>query len=154
MVCPIYDGNISRINNQLDMTELYTTESLLNRFYTQVAEKMQQSSSVSINALKVKSENKKTYISEFTKLCAELNRPQLEVMNYIRDELQASISISEKGDAVVIGMYKQHKINEKVKKYIEEHVMCSQCKSLNTEIKKIDRVHTMCCNKCSAKRSL
>ena len=82
-----------------------------------------------------------------------MKREELDIKAYIEEELKATSSINENGSLILVGTI--HKAVEGIRKlmgqYISQYVICKQCKSSNTELKKENKIRYLCCNQCLSK---
>ncbi|QKF93648.1 eukaryotic translation initiation factor eIF-2 beta [Fadolivirus algeromassiliense] len=133
--------------------ELYTTEYLVNRLYTELSDHTSSSKKLSLEKPEISSVNKKTYISNFKSLCTKLNRDTNDVKMFFEKELQTSVSINQDGGLVITGMFKQPGLLKIFTNYIKEYVTCKECNSCDTEIIKENRITYLKCNKCLSKKA-
>jgi translation initiation factor 2 subunit 2 len=82
----------------------------------------------------VRYENRKTTWLNFGKNCSQINRTPLQLQKFIESELAVETSIDGKSNLLLRGKYNFNTIANNFKKYIKNYVVCSACKSLNTEI--------------------
>ena len=87
-----------------------------------------------ISAPEVKYENRKTTWSNYGKNCLQINRTPTQLQKFIESELAVETSIDAKTNLILRGKYNFNMVASNFKKYIKNYVICSACKSLNTEI--------------------
>lgn len=98
-------------------------------------------------------EGNKTIISNFFQITAVLGREPEHVLKYILKELAAPGEF--KGNLLVIGTkISASRINEKIRKYAHDYVLCRECGKPDTKISKEDRINFMKCMACGAKHSV
>lgn len=137
---------------------LYDREFLIDRAYSGLNKITGDSHNEQLLTPKVGICNGSTYIQNFRNICDKLNRKEADVKSFIDDETQAKSSVSEKGELFISVVNKKMNLEEWVdriiKKYVDQYVKCSQCKSISTVIEKENRITYMTCNKCLSKKAL
>lgn len=99
--------------------------------------------------------DRKTYIHNFTAVCAALNRDTEDLRQFISKELAKDASIKENGALKIDSMVQNVGMIESIiKLYTIDYVMCKACKSCKTTIKKEDRITFMVCDNCKASRAI
>ena len=92
----------------------------------------------------------KTIISNFANIAKIFNRDQLHLLKYLLIELATPGNID--GPRLVLGRkISASLINDKIKQYAEEFVICPTCKKPDTILKKEERITTLKCMACGAK---
>lgn len=135
------------------MTDLYDLNFMLDRIYNDF-DITKNPSRIILPKLQIANENKKTYFSNFDKLCVGLNRNDTDFVKFLQTELSASTSINGDNVLVIDGMFKEKQIENIIIRYIDNYVRCKICRSLNTFLIKEQRINTMKCNKCNASYSI
>ena len=133
---------------------LYSTDYLINKFYIELNNKSNSTKKMIIEKQEVVSANKKTFITNFLIICNKLNREVDDIKKYIETELNAKTSISQNGELIIVGVFKQSGIQKIISSYVSQYISCKQCNSCNTEIIKENRINFIFCNKCKAKWSI
>ena len=92
----------------------------------------------------------KTMISNFANIVKAFNRDQAHLLKYLLRELATPGEID--GPRLVLGRkIPASLINDKVKQYADEFVLCSVCKKPDTILAKEERVLTIRCTACGTK---
>ena len=95
-------------------------------------------------------EGNKTIITNFVEICSVLNREPNQLLKYLQRELATPANIE--GRRLILGRkISSNLINEKVKRYAEEFVICKECGKPDTKLIKEDRVLEKKCMACGAK---
>lgn len=98
-------------------------------------------------------EGKKTILTNFYQISSHIRRNPEHFQKFILRELAASGQ--KEGDRLILNMkVLRPKINEKIKKYVDEFVLCKECKKPDTELKKENRIAFIHCLACGAKHSV
>jgi len=98
-------------------------------------------------------EGNKTIITNFRQICSYILRDPNQVVKVLLKSLAAFGSI--KGDRLVLARkISSREVNEKLVSYINEFVICRECKKPDTELMKEDRFTFIHCMACGAKKSV
>jgi len=98
-------------------------------------------------------EGVKTIITNFKQICVYMRREPEHVLKFLLREL-ATPGVM-KGDRLILTRkISSNQINEKIKLYAENYVICKECKKPDTEITKEDRFSFIHCLACGAKKSI
>jgi translation initiation factor 2 subunit 2 len=93
----------------------------------------------------------RTVISNFHQIADILNRPVQHLLKYILKELATPGNL--KRSAVILGTkIAASRVNEKIKKYAEEFVLCPECGKSDTKLEKEGDFLFMKCTACGAKK--
>ena len=92
----------------------------------------------------------KTVVKNMAKLATQLRRDLKHLMKFMLREL-ATTGIARGSDAVFVGKFRNDFLNDKVKKYAKEFVLCNHCGKPDTKLKKEGGVTFKHCEACGAK---
>ena len=98
-------------------------------------------------------EGTKTIITNFSQVCSILRRDPAHVSKYLSREL-AALGVIEGERLILNRKLSANMINEKIQSYVDEFVICSQCKKPDTELVKEDKFMFLHCLACGAKHSV
>ena len=98
-------------------------------------------------------EGNKTIISNLNQICDYLRRDCTHLLKFLQRELAAPGKL-EKERLILIKKVPSSRINEKIKQYVEEFVMCKECGKPDTELIKQDAFMFLHCLACGAKHSV
>ena len=94
-----------------------------------------------------------TVVSNFKQISQTLGRPTEHLLKFVLKELAAPGGLKPKG--LLIGTkVGASKINEKIKQYAQEYVLCPECGKPDTKIEKDGNFAFMKCTACGAKHSV
>jgi translation initiation factor 2 subunit 2 len=96
-------------------------------------------------------EGNKTVISNFTQITQTLRRQTSHLLKYILKELATPGEVQTNGNLVLGSKVAAPRINEKIKQYAHEFVLCPDCAKPDTELKKEGNVTYICCTACGSK---
>ncbi len=83
-------------------------------------------------------------------LAKYINRPLAHIAKYLMHELTAPGQVDSMGRIIMGGKFSRHIVQDKLDAYIKEYVICKQCKSPDTQMKKVDNNHIVTCLACGA----
>ncbi|MBD3247373.1 translation initiation factor IF-2 subunit beta [Candidatus Pacearchaeota archaeon] len=126
-------------------------EKLLDSAYKNV-KKVSESSGKRFEIPKIKGhfEGKKTILTNFFQIGSHLRRNPEHFQKYILKELAVS-GTKDKDRLILNRKVPREKINQKIKEYVDEFVLCKECKKPDTELIKKDRLAFIHCLACGAK---
>ena len=96
-------------------------------------------------------EGNKTIITNFSQIASVLRRPTDHLLKYVLKELATPGEISRSGLLVLGAKIAASKINDKIKQYAHEFVLCTDCGKPDTEIKKEGDFSFLKCSACGSK---
>jgi len=136
-------------------------ENLLNRFFSQLAQKNPDHASTGSRSYKIpppqclREGNKKTIFANIQEICKRMKRTEEHVTAYLFAELGTNGSVDGSRRLVIKGRFQQKQIENVLRKYIIEYVTCKTCRSPDTELNKGEnRLYFITCNSCGSRRSV
>ena len=128
-------------------------EKLLEEAYTNIKPVESKIDRFEIPKVEGHIEGNKTIITNFKQICSYIRRDCEHLVKFLLKELAAPGSI--KGDRLVLTRNISSKmINEKVALYVQQYVICKECKKPDTELTKDGEFHFIHCLACGAKKSV
>jgi len=129
-----------------------TYESLLEEAYTKV-KPIKQAARFEIPKIEGHLQGSKTILTNLQQIASHLRRDINHLLKYLQRELATSGKID--GNRVVLQRkIPSGKINDKIASYVQEFVICRECKKPDTELQKQDRFMFVHCLACGAKHSV
>ena len=126
-------------------------EALLEKARKELPDSITEAERFEIPKVKGHLQGTKTIISNFGQICDILRRPVPHVLKFLLRELGAPGDF--KGGRMTIGAkIAASKINEKIRKYATEFVLCVKCGKPDTQIEKDGPVSSLKCSACGAKQ--
>ncbi len=95
----------------------------------------------------------KTIISNFLKIADVFGRTPVQLLKYVLKEL-ATPGVMKKNFIIIGSKVPASKINEKIKQFAKEFVICKECGKPDTKIKKEGSVSVLRCQVCGARYSI
>jgi translation initiation factor 2 subunit 2 len=132
----------------------YSTSFLIDKFYNEYSEKNKNQKKARVPPPAITTENRKTFITNFTEICESIDRKQIDVSSYIAAELEIQTSISATGVLIIHSTYKRKRIEDLITKYIINYVQCPTCKRWNSTITKVAKLNYIECKMCLAKTAI
>ena len=96
----------------------------------------------------------KTVWKNFPVICKKMNRAEEHVQTYALTELNTTGSLDVNSAFIIKGRFQPKQIETVIKHYITEFVKCNTCQSVDTLIKKENRMQFLYCNSCLSRRSV
>ncbi|CEJ80207.1 Putative Eukaryotic translation initiation factor 2 beta subunit [[Torrubiella] hemipterigena] len=144
-----------------DETKLINYPLLLNRFFSQLAQKNPDHTLSGAKSYKIpppqcmREGNRKTIFANIAEICKRMKRSEEHLTAYLFAELGTSGSVDGSRRLIIKGRFQQAHIESQLRKYIIEYVTCKTCKSPNTELSKGEnRLYFVTCNNCGSRRSV
>lgn len=98
---------------------------------------------------------KRTVYQNFGVTCAEhFGRDHKHVMSYILNELGATGNLDVNKALIIKGKFKPSQMENILRAYIKEYIICKTCKGNNTYLQKHDRLMFIICHDCSSRSTV
>lgn len=104
--------------------------------------------------INVKRKNKLTIIVNFGAYSTIINRTKESISKYFYIESKLAYSINSTDQLILQGVLDEKKCENIMRNFIKQHVLCKQCRCIDTQIVKDSNLYYMICNGCGAKTSL
>ena len=125
-------------------------EKLLEEAYKKVRQVSASGERFVIPKIEGHFEGKKTILTNFYHIASHLRRKPEHFQKFLLKELAASGQ--KEGERFVLNIrVPSSKINQKIEEYVQEFVLCKECKKPDTEQTKEGRVNFIHCLACGAK---
>ncbi|MEM7819670.1 MAG: translation initiation factor IF-2 subunit beta [Candidatus Aenigmatarchaeota archaeon] len=96
---------------------------------------------------------RRTFIKNFVEITKIIRREPKHLAKYIFKELAIPGNIKG-GELILQGKTNSQLINRRINNYVNEFVLCNECKKPDTIIKKENNIYFIKCEACGAKRTL
>lgn len=96
----------------------------------------------------------KTVLSNFIQIADILGREAEHLLKYILKELATPGEIKKSGSVIIGTKVGASKINEKIRQYANEFVLCSECGKPDTKMEKEGNFNFLKCHACGAKHPI
>lgn len=98
-------------------------------------------------------EGKKTILTNFFQISSQIRRDPEHFQKFLLREL--ATQGQKEGERLILNnKIPSKKINQKIEQYVNEFVLCRECKKPDTEFMKEDRLMFLKCMACGAKHPL
>jgi len=95
-------------------------------------------------------QGKKTVLTNFFQITSHIRRDPEQLQRFLSKEL--ATPITKEGDKLILNIkIPSKKINPKIEQYVEEFVLCKECKKPDTELIKEGKLTLIHCLACGAK---
>jgi len=95
----------------------------------------------------------RTTIKNFKAIVNALNREPEHLIKYLLRELGVAGNM-DGNQAVFQGKFSKAAVDDRVKRYVEEFVLCRECGGPDTKLVRKDRVHILRCEACGAQTAV
>jgi len=133
--------------------EEYKYEDLLERALRGLPSTKTGDSRFIIPELKVFIEGKTTIFDNFDAICGYMNREAEHVMKFLLKELGTAGKM-EGNRAIFQGRFPNEEVGHQIQRYMDEYVLCWECKKPDTHFVKMERVWALKCDACGAIRPI
>ena len=96
----------------------------------------------------------RTVLSNFLQIADSLRREPEHLLKYILKELATPGEIKKSGSVIVGAKVSASRINEKMRQYANEFVLCPECGKPDTKIEKEGNFHFLKCQACGARHPI
>lgn len=96
----------------------------------------------------------RTIISNFIQIADSLRREPEHMLKYVLRELATPGEIKKSGSVIIGTKISASRVNEKIKQYANEFVLCSECGKPDTKIEKEDNFSYLKCAACGARHRI
>jgi len=128
-------------------------EQLLDRAYEKVKVVDGASGRFEVPSIEGHFQGKRTILTNFNQIATHLRRSPEHLQKFLSRELAAPMS--RDGDKLVLNVkISSKKINPKIDQYVEEFVLCKECKKPDTELVKEGKFTMIHCLACGAKNQV
>jgi len=129
-------------------------EELLKKIREDMPETVKERIRFEIPKAKGHIQGNKTVIINFSQICDTLSREQKHVLKFLLKELATSGDIKGSGSLIFGTKLPASRINEKIKEYALEFILCKDCGKPDTKVIKEKGVSILKCNACGAKHAI
>lgn len=95
----------------------------------------------------------RTTIKNFKAIVGALNREPEHLIKYLLRELGVAGNM-DGNQAVFQGKFSKAAVDDRIKRYVEEFVLCRECGGPDTKLVRKDRVHILRCEACGARTAV
>jgi translation initiation factor 2 subunit 2 len=128
-------------------------EKLLDKLYNEVKPIKSSSERFEVPKIQGHVEGNKTIMKNINQICDIIRRDKNHFLKFLSREL-ASLAVTEEDRVIFNRKLSAQMVNEKIQKYVEEFVICHECKKPDTELIKQGEFMFLHCMACGAKHSV
>jgi len=128
-------------------------EKLLEEAYTKIKPVESKIERFEIPKAEGHIEGVKTIVTNFRQICSYIRREPEHLLKFLQRELATPGVV--RGDRLILTRkISSSIINEKIALYVQNYVICRECKKPDTEIRKEGEFYFIHCLACGAKKSI
>ena len=143
-----------RSQNEIEKSDIniYDYEKLLEKAYRELPkQKTGSGERFQLPEIKVEVEGNKTLFRNFQAIVEKIRREKNQVIEYLKKELGAPVK--QEGEMLVIQKkVRPEFLKRKIEIYINDFVLCHECKRPDTNITTINNIKFLICEACGARR--
>ncbi|KUO39645.1 MAG: translation initiation factor IF-2 subunit beta [Hadesarchaea archaeon DG-33-1] len=128
-------------------------DKLLDRALEQIPKAVFEKSRFQIPEADVVIVGNRTILRNFRSIASALNREPEHLIKYLLRELGVAGNL-EGNQAVFQGKFVRSAVDDRIKRYVEEFVLCRECGKPDTRIVKRERIQMLKCEACGARASV
>lgn len=128
-------------------------EKLLEKAYKELPEVVEEVVRFEIPTVAGRLSGNKTIVTNLPQIANALRRPIEHLFKFLLREL-ATTGEMKTGETIFVGKFRSEFLNKKIEKYVNEFVLCAQCKKPDTHLKKEERVTFLICEACGARATV
>ncbi|MCD6478235.1 MAG: translation initiation factor IF-2 subunit beta [Candidatus Aenigmarchaeota archaeon] len=126
-------------------------EKLLERAEEKISKELTVVKRFNVPKAEVLVQGNNTIIQNFSEIASYLNRDKKHLLKFLLKELAAPGEIKD-NRAQILGRFTGEKIDDKIKLYVKEFVICSVCGKPDTKLIEEDGLTKIKCEACGSKR--
>ena len=96
----------------------------------------------------------RTVITNFLQIASTLRREPQRLLKFILKELATPGELKKSGSLILGTKISSQRINEKIKQYVDEYVICRECGRPDTSIEGKGDAFFLKCHACGAKKGI
>lgn len=128
-------------------------EELLDRALEQIPRAIFESARFQIPEAEVATVGNRTIIRNFKNIATVLNREPAHLIKYLLRELGAAGDV-QGVQAIFQGKFSKSIVDERIRRYAEEFVLCRECGKPDTKLERRERIYILRCEACGARTSV
>ncbi len=125
-------------------------EKLLDRALEQVPKAVFESSRFQVPEAEVALVGNRTILRNFRTIASTLNREPGHIAKYLLRELGAAGNL-EGGQAIFQGKFSKPIVDDRIRRYAAEFVLCRECGKPDTKLERHERLYRLRCEACGAR---
>jgi len=128
-------------------------ESLLNKAYEKLPKIEEHIDRFKIPVAETIIQGNQTIIKNFSEIAETLRREPSHILKFLTKELATPAGLDGLR-AILQAKISQRMIQQKLEAYVNDYVLCKECKRPDTKLIKEDRITFLNCEACGAKSSV
>ena len=124
-------------------------DKMLNRLYMSLPERTVSKERFEIPVLDSSVQGKKTIIRNFSQALKAVKREEKQFYKYLTKET-ATAAVLDEGKLTMVGKFYPDQLGKLFTNYLNEYVLCHECKKPDTEIIERNGIKVLKCTACGA----
>ncbi len=124
-------------------------DKMLSRLYMSLPEKTISKERFELPVLDSSVQGKKTIVRNFSQSLKIVKREEKQFYKYLTKETATAATI-EDGKLIMVGKFYADQLNKLFSNYLNEYVLCHECKKPDTEIIERNGIKVLKCTACGA----
>ncbi|MGM5485340.1 MAG: translation initiation factor IF-2 subunit beta [Nanobdellota archaeon] len=126
-------------------------EEMLKKGREELPDSIHEAERFEIPKVKGHIQGNKTVLSNFSEIASTLGRDPQHMFKFILKELATPGNMKKTGEVIMGSKIPASKINDKIKLYSRQFVICPECGKPDTNIEKEKNIQFLKCTACGAK---
>lgn len=125
-------------------------EEMLDRIYDSLPEKTKKHERFEMPVADSFVQGNKTIVKNFSAILKTINRDERHLFKFLTKETATAASIDDSGRLILNGKFSQEQVNQLLRNYITQFVLCPECKRPDTHTIEKQGVKMLKCEACGA----
>ncbi len=125
-------------------------EEMLDRLYEALPERTKKHDRFEFPEALSFLQGNKTIIKNFPTIVKAINRDEKHLFKFITKETATAASVDESGRLVLNGKFYQQQVNDLVKSYFKQFILCPECDRPDTKVIEKQGIKMLKCEACGA----
>lgn len=123
---------------------------MLERLYASLPEKTKKHERFEMPVAESFQQGNKTIVRNFSSILKAINRDSRHAIKFIAKDTATNAVIDDSGRLVLNGKFSSMQINDLIKNYITQFILCPECKRPDTKVVEKQGVRMLKCEACGA----
>ncbi len=127
---------------------------MLDRLYLSLPERSKKHERFEMPEAESFIQGNKTIVKNFSAITKSIGRNQKHFLKYITKETATAAALDENGRLVLNRKFRREQLNDLVKSYISQFLLCPECKRPDTKVVEKQGIRMLKCEACGALSSV
>ena len=125
-------------------------EEMLDRLYKGLPERTKKHERFEMPQVESFIQGNKTIVKNFLAMLKAIHRDQKHLFKFLAKETATAASVDESGRLILNGKFYQEQVNDLMKNYVKQFVLCPECQRPDTKVVEKQGVKMLKCEACGA----